>query len=55
MKILRSIAAAAAAVVILSSSAQAQAIGIQGLWGEDTDLGLEYTIANMLKARGGRR
>lgn len=56
MKMWRSFAAAAASVVILSSSAQAQAIGIQGVWGEDTDLGLgarlEWGLNNVFTTQG---
>lgn len=52
----RSFAAAAAAIVILSSSAQAQAIGIQGLWAEETDLGLgarlEWGLDNVFTTQG---
>ena len=56
MKIWRTIAAAAAAVTISSASAHAQAIGIQGAWGDDTDLGLgarlEWGLNNVFTNQG---
>jgi hypothetical protein len=56
MKMFRTVAAAAAMLVIGASGAQAQAIGIQGVWGDDTDLGLgarlEWGLNNVFTNQG---
>lgn len=56
MKTWRVFAAVSAALVIGSADANAQAFGIQGSWGDDTDLGigarLELGLPNLLTSQG---
>jgi hypothetical protein len=56
MRSFRLFAAVAAALAIGSADARAQAIGIQGIWGEDTDFGigarLEFSLANTFTTTG---
>jgi hypothetical protein len=56
MKVWRTIAAAAAAVVICSADAEAQAFGVQGVWGDDTDFGIgvraEWNLTNVFTNQG---
>src|SRR5690606_18755978 len=56
MRTWRICAAVAAALVIGTADAQAQAFGVQGSWGDDTDLGigarLELGLPNLLTSEG---
>lgn len=56
MKTWRVFAAVAAALVIGTADAQAQAFGVQGSWGDDTDFGigarLELGLPNLLTSEG---
>lgn len=56
MKTWRVFAAVAAALVIGTADAHAQAFGVQGSWGDDTDLGigarLELGLPNLLTSEG---
>ena len=56
MKTWRVFAAVTAALVIGTADAQAQAFGVQGSWGDDTDLGigarLELGLPNLLTSEG---
>jgi hypothetical protein len=56
MKTWRVFAAVAAAIAIGTADAKAQAFGIQGSWGDDTDLGIgariELGLPNLLTSQG---